>query len=116
MTRVDRKPKVLNDHQVSLKRDITDNYNPLEKLIGTLMRGMSFGESILLGNKPDDFRDLPYQAIALSDVICLQMEYREFQYMLDVNKRRIAKDKIDFLAHIPELRPFAIGKGFHKQS
>lgn len=77
---------------------------------------MSFGESILLDSKPEDHKDLPYQAIAMSDVICLQMEFREFQFMLDVNKRRIAKEKIDFLMQIPELRPFATGKAFQKQS
>lgn len=49
-------------------RDSHDQYSPLERHFGTLNPGMTFGESILLGGSD---KNRFYNAIALSDCICL---------------------------------------------
>lgn len=67
---VNRQSKVLNASSIPIMRDNQDNYKPLERHFGTLIAGMSFGESFML---EDVERSRFFNAIAMTDCKILSL-------------------------------------------
>lgn len=66
-----------------------------------LTDGMTFGESVLLGRSD---KDSFFNAIAMSDCICLQLDKADFDNLMNSNDRKILNEKIQLLNSIPEFR------------
>jgi hypothetical protein len=65
------------------------------------MTGMAFGESVLLGGSENNRW---FNAVAMSDTICLQLSKHDFDYVMCSNERKIFKEKMEFLRSIPEFK------------
>lgn len=72
---------LLNENTCSLFRDSEDSYRVLERLFGTMTVGMAFGESGFL--TPGDNKARFYNAIALSECVCLTISKKDFQLVIE---------------------------------
>lgn len=55
---------------------------------------MAFGESILMGGAD---RNRFFNAIALTDCVCLALSKVDFDYVVNSSERKIFNDKLNFL-------------------
>lgn len=68
---------------------------------------MSFGESIFLGSSN---KNRFFNAIALTECVCLSLDKNDFDYVLHAAERKILNDKIAFISSIPEFSPLPRSK------
>jgi len=66
---------------------------------------MTFGESILLGGSE---KNRFFNAVALTDCICLSLSKSDFDYVMNSSERKIFNDKMSFLRSIPEFRHLSL--------
>jgi hypothetical protein len=62
----------LNEKTCPIQRDKLADYSPLERLFGTLIPGMGFGQ-LALGSSPQESKNKFYNAISLTECHYLQI-------------------------------------------
>lgn len=66
---------------------------------------MAFGESPLLGGSD---KNRFFNAVALTDCICLSLSKSDFDYLMSSSERKIFNDKINFIMSIPEFKSLSL--------
>ena len=84
----------------------------MEKHFGTLSKGMSFGESFMLGG---NYLNRFFNAISLTDCILLTLKKEKYDEAMGAAERRIYQDKKDFLKSLPEFKNYSLSTVKSKQ-
>ena len=86
---------VLNESTCPVFRDPFDDFKPLERLFGSMTVGMAFGESGFLNIAENIPRF--YNAVALSECICLTISKNEYLRYLDKQEKKSENQKLIFI-------------------
>ena len=99
---------VLNESTCPVFRDPFDDFKPLERLFGSMTVGMAFGESGFI-NIADNIPRF-YNAVALSECICLTISKNEYLCYLEKQEKKSENQKLIYIKQIPELNNMGIAR------
>jgi hypothetical protein len=77
---------ILSEETAPLFRDSEDNYKVLERLFGTMIAGMAFGETSFLNLNDNKLRF--YNAVALTDCVVLTLSRKDFYHVLETQEKK----------------------------
>lgn len=97
---------MLESEYVPLLRDSKNGFAPLERLFGTMEKGMAFGETAMNLENRKKF----YHAIALTETWVLQIQKFDFENVVKEVEKKLVNEKVIFLKTIPEFGSIGLSR------
>lgn len=97
---------VLNEITCPLLRDTKNGNKVLERLFGTLTKGMAFGELAMNLGAKKSF----YNAIALTHCTLLTITHTDYALIVGEVEKKLVNEKISYLKQIPEFESISLSR------